>query len=150
MHYLTLSDVHYITVVFSYMIPFTYIISCIAPAQIVDGPTHLAVKRGETITPKFEFVGIPRPEIYWTKGITEMEVTERICTEVTEEYAALTISDVEPEDAGDYTVITENLVGRDERTFKLDVYGKITGPCCNTCNLDAVDKNIQNSICALL
>ncbi|XP_072046919.1 titin-like [Amphiura filiformis] len=93
-----------------------------APAQIVEGPTHLAVKRGETVAPKFEFIGIPRPEIYWTKGITEMEITERVCTEVTEEYAALTIADVEPSDAGDYTVITENPVGRDERTFKLDVF----------------------------
>ena len=84
----------------------------------------MAVKRGETMTPKFEFIGSPRPEIYWTKGITEMEITERVVTEVTEEYAALTIVEVEPSDAGDYTVITENPIGRDERRFVVEVFGK--------------------------
>lgn len=45
-------------------------------------------------------------------------------TEVTAEYAALTIVEVEPSDAGDYTVIVENAAGRDERRFIVEVHGK--------------------------
>ena len=68
--------------------------------------------------------GQPRPTVTWLKEDVDLAEAEEFQISYKDEVALLTIPDVYPEDAGQYTVVAKNELGSAMSTAELFVDGK--------------------------
>ncbi|XP_070570382.1 muscle M-line assembly protein unc-89-like [Ptychodera flava] len=97
-------------------------------AKITEGPASMSVKRGESVPLKCTFIGIPTPDAFWYRGKSEIETGDRFKVEIAEKLSVLTIRDIQPEDAGDYSFEVENKHAMDQHKLKITVLDKPSPP----------------------
>lgn len=94
----------------------------------------MSVKRGDSVTVDIHIVGFPQPAVTWYKNSVVVETTERFTTETTRETSQLVISKALMEDAGNYVVVVENELARDELQISITVIGTLYIPHLKTMN----------------
>lgn len=68
--------------------------------------------------------GIPSPKVAWLLNGETIEKSPRLTMETTEEFSILTIKNATLEDAGNYKITAENVVGKAEADFEVVVKGQ--------------------------
>jgi titin len=82
------------------------------------------VKAGTTLTLTVNISGIPSPSVQWFLDDEPLQKSDRISIDTTSEYSALTVKNCNPDDTGVYTISAENVVGKAEADFEINVKGE--------------------------
>ncbi|GBN78554.1 Twitchin [Araneus ventricosus] len=85
-------------------------------------------EKGENVTLKIPFTGLPKPKIKWSKDGDEIETGMRYDVSVGERHAILTIRDVQKWDNGPYRIVAENELGVDSAIIKVQINDKPDPP----------------------
>ncbi|XP_046554801.1 titin-like [Haliotis rubra] len=94
-----------------------------APALEYDNRLKSAqtVKGGSTLVLQVNVSGIPSPKISWFLDDEPLEKSERISVDTTDDFSTLTIKNAMLDDTGMYTIAAENVVGKAEADFEINV-----------------------------
>ena len=79
----------------------------------------MEIINGSSVTLKCLSSGFPPPQFKWTRGIKELWSNGRLIVHD----QSLTITDVQPTDASEYTCTASNQFGQDEATTELVIAG---------------------------
>ena len=85
-----------------------------------------SIKAGGSLSLTVNISGIPSPKVAWLLDGETIEKSPRLTIETTEEFSTLTIKNATIEDAGNYKISAENVVGKAEADFDIIVKGKKT------------------------
>ena len=85
----------------------------IAPYWIQTPPTIVSLTIDQTLILQAKALGTPGPNFHWYKDHhEELFITENVSLETSEELSQLTITNMQPSDAGVYTCTAVNTVGK--------------------------------------
>ncbi|KAK7507540.1 hypothetical protein BaRGS_00001475, partial [Batillaria attramentaria] len=82
------------------------------------------VRAGTTLVLTVNISGIPSPSVAWFIDDEPLQKSDRISIETTEEYSTLTVKNTLPDDTGLYTICAENVVGKAEADFEINIKDK--------------------------
>lgn len=82
------------------------------------------MKGGSTLVLQVNVSGIPSPKISWFLDDEPLEKSERISVDTTDDFSTLTIKNAMLDDSGMYTIAAENVVGKAEADFEVNVKGE--------------------------
>lgn len=83
------------------------------------------VRAGITLTLTVNISGIPSPSVAWFLDDEPLQKSDRVSIDTTDDYSILTIKNTMPDDTGIYTISAENIVGKAEADFEINVKGKV-------------------------
>ena len=98
----------------------------VAPKIMLDKKYEdvLVLRRGASAVVEVPFKGNPQPTVSWKMDGKPVTERDRIKVETIYNMTALTLSKVEPDDAGSYILSLENENGKATVTIKVKVLGK--------------------------
>ncbi|KAI6172894.1 EGF-like domain-containing protein [Aphelenchoides besseyi] len=91
------------------------------PPKISDTQRKIIVKRGERAKVSCEAVGIPPPQLQWTRDNINVTKGNVVADEDNSLRLSMIFDDIQPEDAGVYTCSASSWAGNDERDYDLVV-----------------------------
>lgn len=91
------------------------------PARILTKPQSVTVAEGETARFSCDIDGEPAPSVIWMHDSRTITSSHRVHVTTTQYKSSLEISSVTASDEGAYTVVVENLAGRQEAHFTLTI-----------------------------
>ena len=92
----------------------------ISPPLLIESTVNKRVNEGQTVVLKCVADGYPHPQVTWSRKTSSLPVGRYI----TGPSNALIIKDVKPGDAGIYSCIAENILGRANASTQLTVQCK--------------------------
>ena len=84
----------------------------------------MTIKLGGTIYIAIDVTGIPKPAVNWFHGEQRVVEGTYVTMEYHDRWAYVKIKGVKKQNAGNYLVVAENLAGKDEALFKVNVQSK--------------------------
>ena len=82
------------------------------------------MRAGTTLTLTVNISGIPSPSVSWFLDDEPLQKSDRISIDTTNDYSTLTVKNTLPDDTGVYTICAENVVGKAEADFEINVKGR--------------------------
>jgi hypothetical protein len=70
-----------------------------------------------------DFVGVPKPKAQWFHNDQPLTSGPRMAIESSDSQSSITVSDLRPEDAGQYKLKVTNKAGCQEAVFNINVRG---------------------------
>ncbi|KAK0181087.1 hypothetical protein PV327_003402 [Microctonus hyperodae] len=93
------------------------------PAIFVSRPPdkHVIVAVGEDVSVSFRTTGVPKPRVFWMKGLRDITSGPRSYKEGHDDYVRLTLKRACPSDEGTYCILVKNRYGCDRSFFTVQV-----------------------------
>ncbi|KAK0177708.1 hypothetical protein PV328_001733 [Microctonus aethiopoides] len=93
------------------------------PAIFVSRPPdkHVIVAVGEDVSVSFRTTGVPKPRVFWLKGLRDITSGPRSYKESHDDYVRLTLKRACPSDEGTYCILVKNRYGCDRSFFTVQV-----------------------------
>lgn len=85
----------------------------------------VTVRNGQIVKLDVDVKGEPPPEIKWVFKSKELENTPKLKIENEDYNTKITIRETTRADSGKYTIIAENINGRDEADVEINILGKV-------------------------
>lgn len=95
-----------------------FIFCCLAPVITVE-PESKKISSGTNVVLHCDSEGTPEPAILWLKDDQQLKYTNRIY--IATDNKTLNIDHIKESDAGSYTCVSENILGSDEASAKVEV-----------------------------
>ena len=86
------------------------------------------MKKGQSFVIEIPFNAFPRPKVTWTIDNKPITSKRNFKVDLIDGMTSLSVTKVQPEDAGQLCVVIENDHGKCTQTVKLIVIGKATFP----------------------
>lgn len=95
------------------------------PPKIIIETKEYKVKKGEDVTLEVKYTARPQPTDEWIIDGMLIRKSDRMTPKLTESSASLTITQVEFEDGGNYTIKLRNNCGEASAELTLTLMGKL-------------------------